>query len=660
MSSKVQPLHRRVLAVSSGAFVVVFVGGFGVMSWFWSRSDQSVERGFTYFISATWGDALFLPLLVAGAIGYSILNPTESLSRRTRLWSRGMNWTFGMAGALVGLAIQASWLINADTVLNWTIPEPHAFNAAGYYHALFFIVMMGAIPLLLSSVLLRKSVAERQGLQSPPYSDLSYTILWFGGSGYLFMRLAENETIKFDNPYAAGLAVSVMTATGCAFAILPSVIRFLTKKSGPAIRQILSKDLRLTLAGILLAYGVSVSVIGIDATNHQNVASFASALALYCLGLLFPVAQPLNRTIIVSIILVSTGLGLGSLVAVTSDLHSQVLVVVLAALVIFFMSGYQHETRFYKQAEVRDEHRYFEEFLLILPVLACGVITQEKTRNDIASRIGAEASSQLFDVIIYTILLGTTIWVLTTLFVRCAVRGDSSLDLEQRIQVQDAKNTMWIAISGIFIGLVVLLLINFVTTQQANSRVSLPSFGVGSLLFGALLITILFHCAKHRESQAWKLTTLIGVTLLYSVTVLCIGGLRLPLVYNWWELFLIGPIIGTSLFIANGLVGNLCLLRGTPPDKWNIALAGIIFFGCVAVFVFSVVPTYSGGQRYLASLTSPAIGLIGCLFGATVPALLGAHVLYISTPKRGILESSGLRGLLQDTLMAAVVVISAG
>ncbi len=59
--------------------------------------------------------------------------------------NKGINITDGkkcrkVAGicGFIGMVIQAEWLISDSTVLNWTIPQQHYFNLAGWYHSIFF------------------------------------------------------------------------------------------------------------------------------------------------------------------------------------------------------------------------------------------------------------------------------------------------------------------------------------------------------------------------------------------------------------------------------------------------------------------------------------------------------------------------------------------
>lgn len=131
-----------------------FVAGFGVMNVFWilGPRDDSL-RGLYDYRSATVGDGLALPLVAFGLAGASALvSPSK-----WRFW-------IGMLGATLAVATQAAWLVDPSPELNWTLPEAHKFNMAGWYHAAFMVAGGFALGWLVGSVLpnLRDTQIRRQ------------------------------------------------------------------------------------------------------------------------------------------------------------------------------------------------------------------------------------------------------------------------------------------------------------------------------------------------------------------------------------------------------------------------------------------------------------------------------------------------------------------
>lgn len=126
---------------------VVFAAGFLSMYIFfvqWQlKNPDSNLPGLFYYKAACVGDPICLPLLT-GALCY------HHVIQGKKLFQFGIVSKITAAVALVvSILMQAEWLINDNTRLNWTIPRPHYFNAAGWYHAFFFVAMITIVSALL-------------------------------------------------------------------------------------------------------------------------------------------------------------------------------------------------------------------------------------------------------------------------------------------------------------------------------------------------------------------------------------------------------------------------------------------------------------------------------------------------------------------------------
>lgn len=125
---------RRTAWVAAAA---VFVAGFGVLSLIWEFGTWPREvLGFFHYRSAWLGDGLLLPLMAASLIIVIRKLPTPINERR---WMA----VAAVAGFAGGLSLQLLWLADPDPTLNWTLPAPHRFNAAGVYHAVFLTCATG-------------------------------------------------------------------------------------------------------------------------------------------------------------------------------------------------------------------------------------------------------------------------------------------------------------------------------------------------------------------------------------------------------------------------------------------------------------------------------------------------------------------------------------
>lgn len=65
----------------------------------------------------------------------------------------------GAFGGALGLASQALWLAAGHPRPNWTLPRPHRFTAAGWYHAAFVTLMCAVTAALLAVALNRITLA---------------------------------------------------------------------------------------------------------------------------------------------------------------------------------------------------------------------------------------------------------------------------------------------------------------------------------------------------------------------------------------------------------------------------------------------------------------------------------------------------------------------
>jgi hypothetical protein len=122
-------------SVSATVAVTVFICGFGALNVASAVMSFSPKLpGLYSYRSATLGDGFLLPLLAYGLIRAIAIQ--EPWSRRARL----VVACAALVGGAAGVATQAVWLTSATTPRNWTIPAPHSYNFAGWYHAAFLSI----------------------------------------------------------------------------------------------------------------------------------------------------------------------------------------------------------------------------------------------------------------------------------------------------------------------------------------------------------------------------------------------------------------------------------------------------------------------------------------------------------------------------------------
>jgi hypothetical protein len=129
--------------------VLTFLAGFSAMNVFWAlERSRTALRGLYSYLASSVGDALCLPMMVGG------LN-----AARVSLPPAGFGPVAGLTGALLSfggnLATQVAWLSDPHPDPNWTLPAPHTFNSAGWYHAAFSVCLAGYVGYLVGDIFAR-------------------------------------------------------------------------------------------------------------------------------------------------------------------------------------------------------------------------------------------------------------------------------------------------------------------------------------------------------------------------------------------------------------------------------------------------------------------------------------------------------------------------
>jgi peptidoglycan/LPS O-acetylase OafA/YrhL len=123
------------------------------------------------------------------------------------------------ASGLLGLTIQATWLTDPNPALNWTLPRAHHFNAAGYYHAAYLVIVASVSGGLAAIVLQR---VRHNGIQGRPQRLAA--ILSLAAYAAFVVLLVIDNVGTFDT------VASASTALGVCAAIIGTVILALGKK----------------------------------------------------------------------------------------------------------------------------------------------------------------------------------------------------------------------------------------------------------------------------------------------------------------------------------------------------------------------------------------------------------------------------------------------
>ena len=193
---------KKALQISILVAAFICIIGFGVLNICWILTDKSTGlRGFYEFYAATIGDGICLPMVVASGTYYILVNGIE----RKDL---GKIRIVAMIALLIGVAIQASWLIRDNIVLNWTIPKVHHFNFAGWWHAFYFVGMLALITAVVTAAIL---IGTRKTRDIPIYGKYSYSLMWIASIAYWHTHMMDDYMTKENFLFFLLLTSTVMT-----------------------------------------------------------------------------------------------------------------------------------------------------------------------------------------------------------------------------------------------------------------------------------------------------------------------------------------------------------------------------------------------------------------------------------------------------------------
>ncbi|QGF22339.1 hypothetical protein [Raineyella fluvialis] len=185
------------------------VAGFGTMNLLWIvERSRTLHRGLYSYLSSSLGDAFCLPVVV-GALSVARVSLPEAPG--------GM--IGGVCGALtlagVMFATQAAWLADPNPDLNWTLPAPHVFNAAGWYHALFSVCLAGYLGYQLGDMVVRLRKHEmnertQAALFTATAAGLTFTALLIADNLPNLDRSASRASMFVIGGIAAGMGALLL------------------------------------------------------------------------------------------------------------------------------------------------------------------------------------------------------------------------------------------------------------------------------------------------------------------------------------------------------------------------------------------------------------------------------------------------------------------
>lgn len=127
----------------------------------------------------------------------------------------------GALGFAIGIATQVAWLRADHPRLNWTLPRPHHFNAAGVYHGIFLTAMCAVTAYLWALAVVRYARckdAHRRGSRN----GVSLIVAAVAALGFLV--LLQVDQWRAHHSSSASAATTGASIVGATALVLLSVL----------------------------------------------------------------------------------------------------------------------------------------------------------------------------------------------------------------------------------------------------------------------------------------------------------------------------------------------------------------------------------------------------------------------------------------------------
>ncbi len=440
------------------AGLIVFISGFGVMYLFWilGTYPKNLPNLFSYYSSAI-GDSVFLPILSAGFTMF-FLNSDYKLSKKQKI----IAIIFGIIGIFSGIALQASWLINPDIGLNWTIPKPHHFNAAGWYHAVFLILMFAFVEYSLA----KWWIIMYNKIEHNLKDVFINSIIWGSGAGFLYTFTIDNLKVS-DLNMELYMMYAVLIIYILIFSILIGIALIL-KKNGCFLSIYISFALCLS----------AITISTIYLCTHKcslDLSSFVIAFAAFFFSFVYlkPTPDEIKMQILKRIFTVIPVFVL-TLVLSTCGTVSQLIAIGIINVAIFaFIANAQFHNLIYKHSMdtkiVKINIQYGSIF--IIAVIAIMVVIKHNEYNALFSL--------LLTIIIETV--GTR--VITKYF--NYVKDFENLQSTGTLELENIKKHVYITLMALFLGAFLVIIISiFQNTENGMKSIFyFPTLNCKSIIY---------------------------------------------------------------------------------------------------------------------------------------------------------------------------------
>lgn len=614
-------INSKAIIMGMLAAGITFISGFGIIYLMWINiGTMDNLPGLFDYRAATYGDAVCLPLLIGTMTAFIKMNaPIDKKNKRSCL-------LFGVSAAIAGAGIQASWLISDNTGLNWTIPIPHYFNVAGWYHSVFFIVMFFAIAYLVTCIYY--VTKNKDEFSFGEQIDL----ILFVSSGALFVLCFLSDDYAFIFDYGTGFAAVA--------ALFFAVLLFVLKNRSKAYRNIIF----IIATGIIIASGIfsilfmrrsgnwvlalagTVSTCFLWRDEKSDIKKFSVITVLFFLGsfgLFYLLTSDINlicKIVVIIIFAILLALIDGGIIKKQNESGSIILILVylcsskiikafanrLSNLIssIFLTFVYVVFDR-----EIRD---FFDRIINAEEKKNDGIIdNREFVKNKTISYIKIVCG-----IISITVLIADWLVSFGKAYGKSITNGEISFD----------NNLLILMITGI----IALLFIGILRTKKIRNKFTET---IAAILIIAEYIFLFLNCLMHFQSGK-----------IY----------KLPVAKLLVMIFAVFANIGAALMVGHGFRMNLTSLRGLPKRQSVNIVSKIMSIGCFCVsYSSSILVVLATTWLRVASL------FLTLLIAFVITPIISALCYKDESIKSDVVPNEAIGGVAQDGLMTLLIVMFA-
>ena len=621
--------------------ILVFVFGFGTMSlmWHFGYKDQVGSlRGLYSYLAAAFGDSVCLPILVGSAVAYIMKSaPLTRIQKRK-------SYLVGIVLGLIAAAEQARWLISDSTLLNWTIPKIHYFNFAGWYHAVFFVIMVAAIGIALSQIwMIRRIVPEEDDTKA-----LLMALIILSSSSFLTFLSIDNYSSLSGNQPVYGVFILSNIVFGLFFSSSS------LNKSYTWIRC----QAYGTITPLII--GLFIKLPSVTPDSHGNSYIYFINLIsciLFSASFISPKPKSLIEMASCFILLSIPTFFTVLLIPVSESCGFYIAIICIVADIAIARDKHSRENRYY--------HSYIPVVFLFVSFLNISINSTKGFLNV------SNTTQDVYNVLLFVVLgLFCNKYVVRIFQIVLVAEDNEAKGLISKYDYSCVQKTVYSLLSSTALAsfsFLVVALYHMSGAVGCNSDNKEPFFDSNieymALAIGVIAMPLIFtwgfaKFVKHRRAKPVSFIVCILCALSFTCLIYLVYHHRKPWVDEWWMIIFIFPIIGTSLFTANGFYSNLITIRGRDKNTEVFILSLIILFGSLLVSSCSILPLQKNCSAIEFSVYS-VVGLCGIVLAYMIIPISFA-CLYSSDQENSIYHNNDFSGLLQDCFIATILATFVG